>query len=170
MSNQLIAILENQLRERVGQLLDDAEAKLGEVPEDIVDVDTAALAGYFTELELRRRDLEGYVEIVKKETAKIGERLLEKMGEAGIDNLRANGLTVYKQTKKYCNKKGGITKAEMCDILVSEGWGHLVDDDYAPGSLKSQVLTAIADEEAEVPQRILDCLNISEAVALTTRK
>ncbi len=165
MSHDILTKLRDELQERVADVMNGAAAAIQEE----VDDDTASLAGYFTSIELARRELEDMVKVVKKEAEQVGETLLEKMGENGIDSMRANGLTIYKNTQRYVRKDAETSTEELCKLLKDEGWGHMVADSYSAASLKAQILAAIKENE-QVPDKILERLNITEVTRLITRK
>jgi hypothetical protein len=97
----------------------------------------------FVALEHARRELETQLEDNKKRAAAISTLLLEDFGEAGLQNVKCDGLTVYIRVDRYVTKKGDVDSESICGVLSEIGRDDLVKAGYNANSLKSWVLEQI---------------------------
>lgn len=126
----------------------------------------------FVMLSKRLRDVAGEEETIKKQLATIEPKLLEEFGLAGIQNINADGLTVYVKHEKYVNKKAekdGVTTAMLLERLRENGFSDLCFESYSAGALKARMLEIIEDG-GDIPAGVAACLNVSDGVKLLTRK
>ena len=148
-----------------------SEAFTDEDQTDSVSVDdsfTKRMAE-FAALQLRRRDVESELEVIKQKSKALEADLLEEMSQNGIDNMKCGGLTVYKRTDLYVSKRSDVETSELVAVMKSIGLGYLVAEGYAPQSLKS-VIREHEKEGKEIHEELASRLNIGHEVKLATRK
>lgn len=123
-------------------------------------------------LQKRLRDVTGELDTIKDKLSKIEPKLLEEFGLAGIQNVNCDGLTVFVKRERYVNKKSeadGITSSLLVERLRECGLEDLCFESYSASALKARVL-AIIDDGGDLPDALAECINISEATKLGTRK
>lgn len=126
----------------------------------------------FARLENWRRDLDEATKFCKAEAEKLSPRLMEEMGENGIQNMRIDGLTIYMKTNFYCNKKAnkdGVTQQVICDALRKLGFGQIVSEEYASSALKAKVKEWV-ESNVEIPPELAELINYGTETVLTTMK
>lgn len=123
----------------------------------------------FAALQLRRRDVESELETIKAKSRDLEKDLLEEMSQNGIDNMRCNGLTIYRRTDLYVTKRADVETAELVAVMKNIGLGYLVSEGYSAQSLKS-VIREHEKDGTEIPAQLVERLNIGHEVKLATRK
>lgn len=123
----------------------------------------------FTQLENRRRELELELESVNKRAAVLKPQLIEDMAEAGIENTRCGGLSVFTRLDWWVHRKSEVPAQDLCDALKQIGRGDMVADGYNAASLKALVLEWKRDEQ-EVPPVLADKIDVGSKVNLVTRR
>src|SRR6185312_6247045 len=128
-----------------------------------------ALLKRYTELENLRRKHEADEEALKDQIKPLEDALLEAFAEAGIQNARANGLTVFIRTDRYVNKKTEVATDTICETLTKLGMGYMVKAGYSASSLKAKVGEWRA-EGIEVPAELAALIKVGEVERITSRK
>lgn len=115
------------------------------------------LEAKLVELEIQRRQLESELEEMKKRAAKLQAEILERWLDAGIQNMKIAGRSVYIRHDFYCNKRPEFTQAQICDELVRCGLSELVTTGYNASALKARVREMA--ENGQVPPELMAMLN-----------
>ena len=123
----------------------------------------------FVVLENDKRELEVKLERIKTELKRIQPHLLDDWADRGIQNMKVRGRTVYIRNDFFCNKKGGVDTADICEALTEAGCGYMVKEGYAPATLKSRVKDWLADGEDQVPEALAAMLNWDTVPRLVTK-
>ena len=111
-----------------------------------------------------------------KENNAAKEKLEQEICQMMVDDEKPNtvvdGFTYSLQQKTMYTKKSDAALAEagICffDVLREQGLGDLIVEKVDPRTLQSSV-NAMAEND-EVPEELLECLNVYEKLALSKRK
>lgn len=128
-----------------------------------------ALLKRYTELENERRKHADRTDELAAIIKPLEEALLEAFAEAGLQNARANGLTVFIRTDRFVSKKGEFSTEAICEKLKELGCAYMVKEGYSASSLKAKV-TEWQNEGVTVPADLAAMLNIGEIARITSRK
>ena len=123
----------------------------------------------FVALENHRRQLEFDLEATEKRLNVLKPQLIEDMAEAGVQNTRIDGLSVFTRLDWWVHRKPEATNQEACEALRTIGRGDMVVDGHNAASLKALVLEW-KREEQEVPPILADKIDIGSKVNLVTRR
>jgi hypothetical protein len=122
----------------------------------------------FAALERERRTVEDRLDAIKREEAKLQERILEEWVDRGQRSANVNGLTIFIAMDFYCSKKAEISTEQIIDVLKESGLERCVQIGYNASSLKAFVKEQIADG-SELPETLRNCLNYDTVPRLRTR-
>lgn len=159
---------ENVLAE-VGRELAGIQAAAPDDADTPVADNLGALLKRYTELENERRKHTEQCEALADQIKPLEEALLEAFAEAGLQNARANGLTVFIRTDRFVSKKGEVSTDVICEKLKELGCGYMVKEGYSAASLKAKVAEWQV-EGVEIPAELAGMLNIGEVARITSRK
>lgn len=123
----------------------------------------------FARLENYRRELEEALQWCKQESKKLAEPLMEDMSLHGIQNMNVEGLSVHQRRDFYCNKRGGVSTEDLCEVLRQHGLEYMVKEGYSASSLKAKIKELVEDG-VELPSDLEELLNYGELTRLVTTK
>lgn len=110
------------------------------------------------ELERIEELLDGSDDI-EKPVIGLGPALRDVMIEAGIQNTKIDGKTVYLNSRVWCSKRREAEKQEACDALKGTEFADLVREDFNTQSLSSAISEKIRARE-DAGELVLDANEI----------
>lgn len=122
----------------------------------------------FVRLSEQKSELEGALEVVKKNLAELEPEILEGFEELGAQNMNIDGRTVYIHSQIWAGSVDGNTQA-LVDSLKANGHGDLVKEQYNSNTLSAWVRELLKNGE-EIPAPIQPHINITEKFSVRTRK
>lgn len=126
----------------------------------------------FTDLEKERRQLEAKLKACKQQIATLSPVLMEEMAMAGIQSVKAHGMTVFTRQDFYCSKKAvvaGATTEKVCEVLRSLGYNNLVSETYSAATLKS-IVKEMIDNAEQIPEQLKSLINYDHTTKLVARQ
>lgn len=96
-----------------------------------------SLARRFVELTRRRSELTAEEDSVKRELARVNEKLLEQFAQAGPQSVRIDGYTVYLHRDLRARVPQGGTKGDACDALRAAGLHDYVEEAFNHNSVSA---------------------------------
>lgn len=121
----------------------------------------------WVELTERKRSLEADLRTVQEEMTAMEETLIEDMALAGMQSVKMNGQTVYRQREFYCRTKEGVGKDQLIESFRRAGLEHCL-------GMQWQTMRGLAREWAEAgeeaPEGLLDVVEMGDHFRLRTRK
>ena len=130
-------------------------------------VDQLSLTKEAVRLESRKRELKTELKKVETELANLEDPLLEQMALSGTQSQNMNGFTVYRKTSRFVKK---TDPQQLAFELKQTDMAYLVTEGVNSNSLRSAVLERIDDEDQEVPEGVMRCIEITEIPKLGFRK
>ncbi len=122
----------------------------------------------YVELEKERRDLEDRLKAVKAESEKLGASLLEQFAEAGIQNARVNGLTVYVHRQLWASAVDGNYEA-ACQALRDSGYGEFIQTRFNINQV-SAIARELDKGGQSYPPQWEGAIKVAEVFALRSQK
>jgi hypothetical protein len=89
--------------------------------------------------------------------------------QSGMENARVDGRLVHIVKRHKVVPKDGFTKDDVCDALLNTGHGDLVTTSYHWTRMSSLVKQA-EEEGMELPEELLDKIQINEEFKVQTRR
>jgi len=142
---------------------------LAQTPDHSIPASLIEQLKRYVELEKERRRLEQLLGGVRESIDALMPVMTESFAANGLDNMRLDGLTIYKRAVRYVTKRTGISTQEVCERLERAGLGYMVAPAYNANSLKSCILERL-DNDQTIPPEIEEVLNIGSMVSLSTRQ
>ena len=120
----------------------------------------------------RKAELEAMTKENNAEKERLEQEICQMMVDEEKPNTVVDGFTYSLQQKTMYTKKSEEALAEagivFFDVLREQGLGDLIVEKVDPRTLQSSV-NAMA-EEGEIPEELLECLNVYEKLGLSKRK
>ena len=129
-------------------------------------MDTEALHE-FVELEKERRKLEVQLKSLKARKAKLEEHLLTEFEQAGVQNMRVDGMTVYVHRQTWANHAGNPDA--LVAAMRAAGMGEMVKTSVNTHTLSAWVRELHSIDE-NIPTPIAPHISVSEKFSLRTNK
>lgn len=129
-------------------------------------MDTETLAR-FTELAEEERALKARMADVKQEKERLEEQLLNQFVDAGVQNTKINGMTVYVHRQVWANHNGD--KQALINALKNAGLEELVSENYSTQTL-SAWYRELESLDQPVPDAVAPHLSTAEKFSLRTRR
>ena len=122
-------------------------------------------------------DRKAELEALTKENNEAKERLEQEICQMMVDEEKpstvVDGFMYSLQQKTMYTKKSEEDLAEagivFFDVLREQGLGDLIVEKVDPRTLQSSI-KAMAEECEELPEELVECLNIYEKLTLSKRK
>lgn len=119
------------------------------------------------DLDDRRRELEAQLKEIKEERSKLEAEVLDQFAEAGIDNIKVGGRTVYLRKDTYCSPVDG-DKERSAIYLKNNGLGMFVSESFNSLTVSAWVRERIAEDN--LPDDFKDYFKVSDTFKIMTRK
>lgn len=121
----------------------------------------------WVELTERKRKQEAELRTIQDELTEMEEPLLEDLTLAGIQNVKVNGMTVFRQREFFCKARPDVDRDKLIDAFRLAGMAHAVIPSW-------QSLRALAREWSEngddIPEAIRGMVDVGEHYRLRSRK
>ena len=128
----------------------------------------------YASLISERIDLEARIKEIIARVTEIEKPILDNWLDRGISKLTITTKdakrTIFISTKFVCQKRGGVPKEDICDLLRSHGLEFLVNPSYEPSALKSQIREWYEEDPESIPKDLKEKLYIEEIPLLRTTK
>ena len=127
---------------------------------------------YYKAILDRKAELEEAVKEINAAKEKQEQKICQMMVDEEKPNTVVDGFTYSLQQKTMYTKKSeaDLAAAEInfFDVLREQGLGDLIVERVDPRTLQSSVNQMA--ESGELPEELVECLNIYEKLALSKRK
>ncbi|MBQ3544916.1 MAG: hypothetical protein IJA34_08030 [Lachnospiraceae bacterium] len=114
------------------------------------------------QLETALKETNGMIEAVEQD-------LVAAMVTAELDSFKRNGHTYSLKVDTYASAKAEC-KQELFDALRSNNAGDLVQEQVNANSLRAFVKELKANNDDEIPEWIVDYINVYEKTKVSVRK
>ena len=123
----------------------------------------------FIDLTIKRDEQRAILKSIEDERAKVEARLGEAFTLAGVQNIKVNGHTVYKQVDSYISIK---PECQRDAVAVAEGLGLEELIVLQPQRFKSWAKEQLDSEEAghRLPDEFTSLVNQYETISVRVRK
>ena len=131
--------------------------------------DGMAALDQFAKLDRQRMALEDEIKAIKRECADLQPAVLEWFTQEGIENIRTKECLVHIVSKWKVTPKSGYNKEDVVDALIHTGHEDLVTTSYH-WTRMSALAKAASDEGTELPDELLNVIDVTEEFKVQTRK
>ena len=114
------------------------------------------------QLEIALKETNGMIEAVEQD-------LVAAMVTAELDSFKRNGHTYSLKVDTYASAKAEC-KQELFDALRNNNAGDLVQEQVNANSLRAFVKELKANNDDEIPEWIVDYINVYEKTNVSVRK
>ena len=123
----------------------------------------------FVKLDEERKEVAEKLKGLQRQCDELQQPILDFFLQTGTTNVRIDGRLVHVVKRHKVIPRAGMSKDDVCDALIHTGNADLVTTSYHWTRMSSLVKQA---EEAgeELPQELLDTIDIQEEFKVQTRK
>lgn len=114
------------------------------------------------QLELSLKETNAMIEVVEQD-------LIAAMVTAELDSFRRNGHTYSLKVETYASAKAD-RKEELFEALRNNNAGSLVQEQVNANSLRAFVKELKANNDDEIPEWIVDYINVYDKTKIAVRK
>lgn len=137
------------------------------------EFDTDKLAR-FAELSARKRELQEELKQTNTELGVLEEQLLPQFENAGVQNMRINGMTVFIHRQIWAGAEDGDTERAV-DALKAAGLTDYVAEKFNTNSLSAWVREQVAVADTEdlydaLPPEFRGSISVAERFQLRARR
>lgn len=117
-------------------------------------------------IDERRRALEDEIQQLKEERRQIEETLLEELAEAGVDQIKADGRTLYTRSEIWASAQ------DIGALRAYPDTAPLIKETVNGQTLSAWVRELERTDEGDpvVPQELQDAIKVSKVYKIATRK
>ena len=109
----------------------------------------------------KKRALEDEIKVIKAKIAKVEEKLLAEMADAGVQRVTADGATVYIQRQLWASKAAGVSDEDAAAALIEAGLEDMVKLKFNSSTVSAYVRELDKNEQA-LPPELAAVLSIAE--------
>ncbi len=126
-----------------------------------------ALLQEFVNMDKQKRELDTDLKQIKKRLEELEPVLLDQLAQAGIQNMKIDGVTVYILRQLWAQALA--SNEEICEALRAAGLQDYVKEGYNSQSI-SAYFRELEKQDEPLPSELAGKIGTTEKFSLRTRK
>jgi hypothetical protein len=123
----------------------------------------------FAALYREKLELQDRLNQVTKELGEMQEPMLDFFGDAGMQSVSVDGITLYIHEQIWANTAEGSTKELACEALVANGFGEFVSPGFNTSTLSAKAREMERNGES-FPEAVLAHIKVAPKVEIRARR